>query len=240
MTNAIFVAAGFGSRFKEMTKSQHKALLPVNEIPNMERTIRFLNEAGITDITILTGYLHELFDYLPKKYPGVRLIYNDKYDVYNNLYTFSLGLDHFSDTFVIDGDTVLGRNIFQVPETSTYFITRRKDTTGEWCPEVGADGFVQKMRIPQTNEELYTLSGVTYWTAADAEKIKKYYPQYLNEDQLEDSSLFWDNIPIDHFDQIHVKVEKLPACSAFEMDNQADYAYAQSYLAQCEKNQIKN
>ncbi|MGC6396742.1 NTP transferase domain-containing protein, partial [Pasteurella multocida] len=55
--NAIILAAGLGSRFKDVTKKIHKSLLPINGIPNIENTIQNLIEAGIDDIYIVTGHL---------------------------------------------------------------------------------------------------------------------------------------------------------------------------------------
>ena len=46
--NAIILAAGLGSRFKDVTKTIHKALLPLKDgTPNIERTIEYLIDANI-------------------------------------------------------------------------------------------------------------------------------------------------------------------------------------------------
>lgn len=62
--NAIILAAGLGSRFREITQKKHKALLPLpNGIPNIEQTIIYLKQAGIHEIHIVTGYFAEQFDF---------------------------------------------------------------------------------------------------------------------------------------------------------------------------------
>ena len=69
---AVIMAAGFGSRFVPLSFETPKGLLEVFGEPMVERQIKQLIEAGITDIAIVVGYMKEKFDYLTDKY-GVRL-----------------------------------------------------------------------------------------------------------------------------------------------------------------------
>ncbi|MFG5126161.1 NTP transferase domain-containing protein [Campylobacter lari] len=71
--NAIILAAGLGSRFQELSKITHKAMLKIQGVANIERTIVYLKEAMIDDIYIVIGHLKEQFSYLEKKY-NVKLI----------------------------------------------------------------------------------------------------------------------------------------------------------------------
>ena len=52
----------------------------------IERQIKQLHEAGVTDITIVVGYLKEKFEYLIDKF-GVKLLYNPEYHNKNTLTT---------------------------------------------------------------------------------------------------------------------------------------------------------
>ena len=61
---AVITAAGFGSRFVPLTFETPKGLLEVFGERMIERQIKQLHEAGITDITIIVGYLKEKFEYL--------------------------------------------------------------------------------------------------------------------------------------------------------------------------------
>ena len=83
--NAIILAAGLGSRFKDITKKEHKSLLKIGGKPNLERTIEYLTDAKVEKIIIVVGYLKEKFDYLKEKYGDIiEFVYNDKYREYNN------------------------------------------------------------------------------------------------------------------------------------------------------------
>ncbi|MDY4421953.1 NTP transferase domain-containing protein, partial [Clostridium perfringens] len=86
---AILLAAGMGTRLRPLTLDTPKSLIEVNGRPLLERQIEFLRERGVEEIIVVTGYLAEKFDYLKDKY-GVKLVNNDKYDIYNNIYTMYL------------------------------------------------------------------------------------------------------------------------------------------------------
>lgn len=223
--NAIILAAGLGSRLKEITKNKHKALLPVDNIPNIERTILYLHEAGIKDIFIVTGYLKEQFDYLKDKY-NCNLIYNDKFSEYNNVYSFYLAKDYFLDTYVIDSDVILTRNIFlEKLNRSSYFVIKRPiSEDNEWIPECDNNDRVINMKI--SNDVKASLLGVSYWNKQDASKIKEKLEKYNSKDNLTNSKLYWDNIPISMLDDLNIGVFNLNENDAFEVDKLEHYKFA--------------
>ena len=57
--SAVILAAGFGSRFVPLTFETPKGLLEVFGERMIERQIAQLHEVGVTDITIVVGYLKE-------------------------------------------------------------------------------------------------------------------------------------------------------------------------------------
>ncbi|MBF4798262.1 phosphocholine cytidylyltransferase family protein [Aeromonas hydrophila] len=59
MTKAIILAAGRGSRMKEMTTAKPKCLTRLHGRPLLEYQISALKEAGITNIAVVTGYMRE-------------------------------------------------------------------------------------------------------------------------------------------------------------------------------------
>ena len=65
--NAIIMAAGMSTRFAPISYEKPKGLLNVRGEVLIERQIRQLHEAGITDIAVVVGYKKELFFYLEQK-----------------------------------------------------------------------------------------------------------------------------------------------------------------------------
>ena len=218
---AIILAAGLGSRFKEITKKTHKALLPINDIPNLERTIQFLHEAGIKDIYIVTGHLRESFEYLIEKY-NVSLVYNDKYKEYNSIYSMNQVLNFLGNSFVIDSDVVLLKNLFlEKPNQSTYYtVLRDKSSNKEWIPILN-NNKVQNIIV--SDEYRPSLLGISFWSLDDAKIIQNEYIKFLEEKILYNSSLYWDNIPMSIIDKLDVTTIEIEKNIAFEMDNLIDY-----------------
>ncbi|MCP1472569.1 choline kinase [Pseudomonas sp. EB276 TE3739] len=57
---AIILAAGRGSRLGSLTDQRPKALVEFNQTPLIERTVRTLRAAGISEIGIVAGYRSEM------------------------------------------------------------------------------------------------------------------------------------------------------------------------------------
>ncbi|MXN87778.1 NTP transferase domain-containing protein [Pasteurella canis] len=222
--NAIILAAGLGSRFKEITKNTHKALLPIDGMPNIERTITYLKQAGIDNIYIVTGHLSEQFNYLSEQY-GCHLLYNEKYKDYNSIYSFAVAKTYFSDSYIIDSDVVLFRNIFlNPPETSCYFVVKRpKSEDKEWVPILNDAGKIIKIEV--TNAHLPSLLGVSFWSKNDSDIIKKKLEAYLCPTILSQSALYWDNIPMEVITELDVRTIELSPSDGYEMDNLIQYEF---------------
>ena len=222
--NAIILAAGLGSRLKEITKSKHKALIEIKGIPNIERTILYLKEAGIDEIYIVTGYLSSQFEYLTYKYGG-KLIKNNKYREYNNIYSFYLASKYLSDSYVIDSDVVLFKNIFlDKPVFSTYYtIIRPESDELEWNPILNEKGIVTDIII--SSRHLPSLLGISFWNLGDSKKILAELEKYNKLSVLEDSKLYWDNIPMSLLGSMEIRVRELSICDAYEVDNIMHYKF---------------
>ncbi|MCY9797025.1 hypothetical protein B9P84_26355 [Citrobacter braakii] len=222
--NAILLAAGFGSRFGEITKHIHKSLLPINGTPNIERTIIFLRNSGVKNIVIVTGYLKEQFEYLQSKY-NCNLVYNEMFDTYNNIYSVYKVLNYLGEgigTYVIDSDVVLLKNIFKKESESKYFLIQRPyNKSKEWNPVYNSDGKIEDIVI--SNDEIPSLLGISFWTKKDALMIKDKFQCFMTDEHLRNPKLYWDDIPKSILSQLLPSFELLSMLEAVEMDTNDDY-----------------
>ncbi len=99
---ALILAAGFGSRLKQLTQDRHKVLINVGGAPLIDYPIRALMSLGVTDIGVVVGHrAEEVSDFLGDHYPFVETIQNDNFD----------GGNAFS---VLAGERFVGREPFLV------------------------------------------------------------------------------------------------------------------------------
>ena len=179
---AIILAAGLGTRLRPMTNNTPKALIKVKDKPLVEYQIEYLKEKGIDEIIIVVGYLHEQFDYLKEKY-NVKLVLNDKYAEYNNFYSLYLVKDYLADSYVIDADNYLFKNMFRTDVTrSTYFSVYREDCENEWFLIYGDDYKVQDIIVDSKAGRI--LSGVSFWDKPTAEKIVGFIGKHIRVEIL--------------------------------------------------------
>ena len=110
--NAVILAAGAATRFVPLSLERPKGLYEVNGEKLIERQIRQLREAGITDITLVLDYKKEMFAYLKDRY-GVRLIDNPLFHVKNNIESLLCAKDFLGDTYVCSSDDYFVDNPFR-------------------------------------------------------------------------------------------------------------------------------
>lgn len=211
---AILLAAGMGTRLRPLTESTPKSLVKVNGKPMIERQIEFLKERGINDIVILTGYLKEKFDYLAEKY-NVKLVNNDKYDIYNNIYTMYIVKDYLSDAYVIEADVYLCRNFLaENLTTSTYFTGKRKNFKNEWKLYFDVNGKVTDIKVESGDG--FIMSGVSYWTQKDGDFIKDKLSKVIEAGNF--NKLYWDDIVKENLKGLDIHVNEISGDDWFEID----------------------
>ncbi|WP_373598187.1 sugar phosphate nucleotidyltransferase [Paraclostridium bifermentans] len=215
---AILLAAGMGTRLRPLTLTTPKSLVEVNGRPMLEKQVEFLNEIGVNEIIVVTGYLNEKFEYLKEKY-GVKLIHNDKFDIYNNIYTMYLVREYLGDSYVIDADVYLHKNFLDKNiEKSTYFSGYKTGFKNEWKLLFDENNKVNDIVV--SDGEGYILSGISYWSKDDAITIVKELEKCVEDGNFKD--LYWDDIVKDNLDKLDVYVNKIGDKDSFEIDSLED------------------
>jgi len=99
---AIILAAGIGSRMKEYTQTLPKCMVEVNNKPLIKRQIDTLRTAGISNISIVTGYKSETINY-----DNIKYYHNENYERTNMIESLMCAENEFDQDLIITyGDLI--------------------------------------------------------------------------------------------------------------------------------------
>lgn len=168
---AVFMAAGFGSRMVPVTLNTPKPLIKVHGKRIIDTLLDAVLDAGITDITIVRGYLGEQFDLLLKKYPMLKFVENPIYNEANNISSAYVVRDMLANAYVLESDLLLyNKNIIRKYEYTTNYLGMPVDMTDDWCFET-RKGYITKIRVG--GERVHHMFGISYWSKEDAQKMEQ-------------------------------------------------------------------
>ena len=202
--NAIILAAGMGTRLRPLTNDRPKCLVAVNGVPMVERQIQFLKEKGIDDITLISGYKAEALEYLKEKY-GVDIVFNDRYDTCNNINSLYIVRDRFHDTYVLEGDVYMDKNVLLSEVNKSTYFARNKKYDNEWGLEVDENNRLVKINIGAGNG--FLMSGISYWKAEDCKRIIAHMEDvYASKDY---TNPYWDKLVLDIYPELAIYVQEI-------------------------------
>ena len=189
--NAVILAAGFGMRMVPINTLVPKGLLEVNGEPLIERLIKQLHEVGITDITIVVGFLKEQFEYLIDEYE-VSLAVNSKYAAKNNLHSLSLVSDRISNTYIVPCDIWCDHNPFNRYEMYSWYMV--SDVIDEES-EVRVNRKMELVNVSD-NSSGNAMVGISYLLEEDALSIREKINAYASDPSHNED--FWEVVLFKH------------------------------------------
>jgi len=190
---AIFLAAGFGSRMVPITLNTPKPMVKVNGKRIIETLLDAVVDAEIPEIVIVVGYLSEQFELLLKKYPNIKLVYNEMYNEANNISSAYLVKDLFDNSYVLESDLLLyNKDLIRKYEYQSNFLGRKVDVTDDWCFET-RNGIITKEKLGGYN--CHQMIGISYYNEIDAEKMKNDIDYVYNSPGGKEK--YWEQVVLD-------------------------------------------
>ena len=165
--NAIILAAGYVMRMVPADREIPKGLLEVYGEPLIERLIKQLQEAGISEIYVVVGYKKEKFEYLIKRY-GVKLIFNAEYAEKNSLYSLKAAAGYLSDSYIIPCDVWCKRNPFRRQESGSWYMV---GSLMDKESLVRVDSSGELVLVPKDNSG-NTMIGISYLAKEQAAVVR--------------------------------------------------------------------
>lgn len=183
--NAVILAAGFGMRMVPINLTTPKAFLEVNGERLIDRLISQLHDVGITDITVVVGFMKDSFEYLMDEY-GVELVVNEEYAEKNNISSLAMVLDKLSNTYIVPCDIWCDRNPFRKQELYSWYMV---------SDQIDYDSTVRvnrKSELAAVNEweAGNEMIGISYLLVKEADKVKKRITELIYDGKHDDS--FWE------------------------------------------------
>lgn len=194
--NAIIMAAGMSTRFAPLSYELPKGLLNVKGEVLIERQIRQLQEAGISDITVVVGYMKESFMYLKEKF-GVAIIENEDYNRYNNTSSVIRVLDKLSNTYLCSSDNYFPRNVFMDnPMQSYYSALYHEGNTNEYCLTTDEEDNIIDIQVG--GADAWYMLGHVYLSQEFSEKFKSILEKEYDRDETRYG--YWEDVYLRYVD----------------------------------------
>ena len=236
--NAIIMAAGTSSRFVPLCWERPKGLLEVKGEILIERQIKQLKAAGVDDITIVTGYMADKFNYLKDKF-GVSLVYNQDYARYNNTSTLMCVLDKLGDTWICSSDNYFTENVFdEHPACSQYSAEYADGETDEYCLTCDKDDNIINVTVGGANA-WYMIGHVFFSKGFSDAFMKILIEEYKNEETRQG---YWEDVYIRHLKELPLmKIRKFQPGIINEFDSLEDLRlFDKSYVDNTRSKVIHN
>lgn len=193
--SAVILAAGFGSRFVPLTFETPKGLLEVFGERMIERQIAQLHEVGVTDITIVVGYLKEKFEYLIDKW-GVKLLYNPEYHNKNTLTTVYRARDCFKgkNTYLLSSDNWIRSNMYHTYECGAWYSSvYMEGNTSEWCLDFNKKGLITDVKVGGMDS--WVMYGPVFFSKEFTDEFFPILEEYYHTPGTE--QMYWEQVYVD-------------------------------------------
>ena len=214
--NAIIMAAGMATRFAPLSYEKPKGLLEVKGEILVERQIRQLKEAGISDIIVVVGYLAEKFMYLKDKY-SVRIVMNEDYSRYNNTSSVIRVIEDLEDTYLCSSDNYFPHNVFlEQPKESYYSALYAEGETGEYCLTTDKEDNIISVEVG--GSDAWYMVGHAFLNKEFSAKFREIMKKEYANDETRHG--YWEDVYIRHIDDLPLmKIRRYQPHDIEEFDN---------------------
>lgn len=180
-TVAVILAAGEGTRLYPYTHERPKCLVEVGGRPLLDRTLAALEQAGVDEVVIVTGYREDVLTaWLARRHNRIKvtLVRNELYASTNNAYSLWTSRVAVPGAFVLlDGDllfeTKVLTTVLAAGGEAALAVERRRDLGDEEMKVIeAADGTVAAVsKTVDVAQAIGESVGLARFTAAAAQRL---------------------------------------------------------------------
>ncbi len=234
----VILAAGMAKRLRPLTDTKPKCLLEVGGRTLLERTVCAMQQAGINQFVVVTGYLSELIrGFLQEHFPGLNItfIHNADYEHNNNIFSLWLSMQvvRGKEFLLMDSDILCDPaavvRIAQEPE-SALALNRHECGEEEIKVIVDSNGRITEIsKVCSIQEAIGESVGIEKMTADYSEAIYHELVQMIEKEELID--VFYERAFERLIPQGHTfKVVDTTSYFSYELDTPEDFERAQQLM----------
>lgn len=218
MKNAIILAAGKSNRFAPFTYEKPKGLFIVRGKVLIERQIEQLIESGINEIVVVVGYMKEKFFYLEQKYSQVKLLVNNTYGSYGNIYSLYIARKYLKNTYICCADQYFLDNPFiefDVDNKSyraSSFYTRK---FREFSIDYTDANVVSGCYIGGSDK--MAMIGHAYFNESFSRKFRELLENEINDFGV--ANMFWEEFYAKHIKELTLYIKEYDNNKILEFDS---------------------
>ncbi len=232
------MAAGSSSRFVPLSYEIPKGLLEVKGEVLIERQIRQLSEAGVSDIFVVVGYMADKFLYLKEKF-GVQIVYNEDYSHYNNTSSLIRVIDELSNTYICSSDNYFPDNVFLGNPTESYYSALYAEgDTNEYCLITDDNDNIVDVRIG--GSDAWYMVGHAFFNKEFSAKFCEVMKKEYVRDETRHG--YWEDVYVRYIKDLpFMKIHRYQPHMIEEFDTLDELrAFDKSYINDTRSSVIKN
>ena len=236
----VILAAGMAKRLRPLTDTKPKCLLKVGNRTLLERTVRAMQQAGIKEFVVVTGYRGEMIreflenlDYLEK--PTFTFLHNTDYEHNNNIYSLWMAGEvvRGKDFLLMDSDILCDpAAVVAIAQQQEPALALNRHACGEEEIKVIVDADNHITEINKTCNPADAIGesvGIEKMTAEYSEAIYKELDQMIVKEGLID--IFYERAFERLIPQGHTfKVVDTTNYFSYELDTPEDFQRAQELI----------
>ncbi|GAB6122102.1 aminotransferase class I/II-fold pyridoxal phosphate-dependent enzyme [Dysgonomonas termitidis] len=250
---AIILAAGMGTRLKELTRNNTKCMIDISGKKLIDYTIDCLLKHNIRKIIIVTGYCDDnLENHLTIQYPTIPISFvnNPLYSQTNNIYSLFLAKEYLNedDTILLESDLIFEEKIISRLLSDPYpnlsvvapYQYWMSGTMVELDKERRITSFILKSAFEQTNTSQYYKT-VNIHKFSKKFSRNRYIPFLEAYTKAFGNSQYYEEVLgiLTQIEKTELKGLPLENEKWYEIDDVQDYQVAQT-LFSAEKNILNN
>ena len=234
----VILAAGMAKRLRPLTDTKPKCLLKVGERTLLERTVSAMQQAGINQFVVVTGYLSEQIREALASHPSplnITFIHNADYEHNNNIFSLWIAMREVrgKEFLLMDSDILCDPaavvRIAHEPE-SALALNRHACGEEEIKVIVDEEGRITEIsKVCSIQDAIGESVGIEKMTAAYSEALYHELQQMIEQEGLID--VFYERAFERLIPQGHTfRVVDTTSYFSYELDTPEDFERAQQLM----------